>query len=82
MLEGFSRSPKSTTIAQGSQRDGSFHHQLRHLPSSLFDFIIIAFVTFMAMKQVTRFEKEAPLLRRNFPRCDDKKTHTIDAPHN
>ena len=49
---------------------------------AIFDFIIIAFVTFMAVKQVTRFKKETPLLLRNFPRCGNEKTHTIDAPHN
>jgi large-conductance mechanosensitive channel len=43
-----------------------------------FDFIIIAFVIFVAVKQVNRFKKEAPLLRRNFPRCGNEKTHTID----
>jgi large conductance mechanosensitive channel len=29
---------------------------------AIFDFIIIAFVTFMAVKQVTRLKKETPLL--------------------
>jgi large-conductance mechanosensitive channel len=47
-----------------------------------FDFIVMAFVVFIPVKQAACLKKEAPLLRRNFLRCDDKKTHTIDAPHN
>jgi large conductance mechanosensitive channel len=44
---------------------------------AIFDFIILAFVTFMAVKQVTRFKIEAPLLLRNSPRCGNKTTLTI-----
>lgn len=47
-----------------------------------FDFIVMAFVVFIAVKQAAGFKKEAPLLRRISPRYDDEKTHTIDAPHN
>jgi len=49
---------------------------------AIFDFIILAFVTFTAVRRFNRSKKEAPLMRQNFPRYDDKKTHTIDEPHN
>jgi len=34
---------------------------------AIFDFIILAFVTFMVVRQINRFKKEAPLLLRNSP---------------
>jgi large-conductance mechanosensitive channel len=72
----------TTTIAHRSQGGGSFPINCVVFFQATFDFIIIGFVVFMAVRQVNHFKKDAPLLLRNFPRYGNEKTHTIDDPHN